>query len=290
MITIDEKEGRNKMKQNERKNKRIQHLATHQHVDLDAVSSILVAKYFSEKPVKVLFYPANVTDEEIPEGVRPLDIASGKGNGSALASMSEAANCPQKLIDEVEEQDTSGKVDQPRFSLPEIFSAIRLWTNREYEKEERCQNTGKYKDYDIIDMWEPIIHGLLIMEEEKRKARKAIEEENFEIHEIGGFKIVVGDRSLTPEEGKIFNEMGVHASIYCDPKPEHNMGIFRFPGNEAPDLRKLEEHLPGWFIHKSGFLAAWGSRKAPAKTNPPQGTPQTKEELLGLLMAVYQES
>jgi len=193
--------------------------------------------------------------------------------------MPEAANADPDLLAEVEEQDSTGMVQQPRIPLPRILAAVRT------EASDRGLRDVEL-DREVVSTMSRIIRGLNLLHGAQESARSYISNSNSRIEEVGGCKFAVLPPGETPPQvGIILNEeYDVSGAIYVT---GFNLGVTRYPGRTTPDLRKLQPYLPGWFVHTAGFLACWGSRKSPATCPPPSGTPQTQEELLALLRKVF---
>jgi hypothetical protein len=263
----------------------------HPRPDLDACVCIALA---GVSPQDVHFLPAGAT--EIPSvcpccgkpltgAERILDHPLGeKGRldadgtrHSAAVSMPEASEADPDLLAEVEEQDSTGLVRQPRFSLARILAAVRT------EVSDRGLRDVEL-DREVVSMMSRIIRGLNLLYAARKSAHSVIADTR--ITEVGGVRIaVLPEGEIPPMVGIVLNEeYDVSGAIY---KSGFNLGVTRYPGRESPDLRKLQPHLPGWFVHSAGFLACWGSRKSPATSPPPAGTPQTQDELLALLRKVF---
>lgn len=196
---------------------------------------------------------------------------------SAAMSMPEAKSAHPELLAEVEEQDSTGKVERPRFSLASVLAAIRTdASNRGFRDTEL--------DREVIRAMSAIIRGLNLLHAARKEAHDVIA--GAQIDEVGEARFaVLPEGEVSPQVGIVLNEeYDVSGAIF---RSGYNLGIARYPGRDTPDLRKLGTRLPGWFVHTAGFLACWGSRKSPATEAPPAGTPQTQEELLALLKEVF---
>ena len=196
---------------------------------------------------------------------------------SATMSMPEAKSAHPDLLAEVEEQDSTGKVENPRFSLASILAAIRTdASNRGFR--------GTELDREVVRAMGAIIRGLNLLHATRKEAHDVIAEARIE--EVGGARFaILPQGEVSPQVGIVLNEeYDVSGAIF---RSGYNLGVARYPGRDTPDLRKLAQHLPGWFVHTAGFLACWGSRKSPATEAPPVETPQIQEELLALLKEVF---
>lgn len=198
----------------------------------------------------------------------------GKKRHSALKTFAEREGIDLRpdLLAEVEEQETTGKVEAPRFSLSAILAAVKKFY--------------KGDDLAVYEWAKSLILGL----QEQHEERADIEAEvaRIEINDTyfleTGEKFGVSRGEHGPGLGVALNELGYSFVIYTQ---GYNLGISRYPGRETPDLSKLKPYLKGWFFHPANFLAAWGSWKNPETRPTPVGTPQTAEEVKKLMMEVF---
>jgi len=267
----------------------------HCNPDLDACAC---AALLGVRPEEVHFIPADLKilpekcpccGEKIPSNPIILDHRLGlKGkaghNGethAAVNSLPEAILSDPTLIQEIDEQDKTGR-SSPNFNLSQILEAVRadLKNNGMYNAD------GSYKlDRAIVAAMGRVIRGLNLIYKQKQVARKAAQGIRFEKVDGYSFAIVPKDQGRNQLYTILRDEYGANGLIYCD---GYNLGVHRFPGEVEPDFRLLKDKLPGWFIHSSGFLAAWGTNKAPKHTFPPAGTPQNLDELLTLMREVFE--
>ena len=262
----------------------------HVNPDLDACTCVALS---GVHPDDVHFLPAGAPD--IPHTCpccgmrltgreRVLDHPLGeKGrletNGvrhAAACSMPEASKADPKLLAEVDEQDSTGLVRTPRFSLAQVVAAVK-----------RDLSAQGYRDAEhnrlTVDVMSGVIRGLNLLHADRVAAEALVP--GIPIVEIAGHRFAVANEPFGPQVAFALAARGVCASVYHD---GWNLGISRFAGFDAPDLRLLGEHLPGWFVHSAGFLAAWGTRKSPQTCRPPRGTPRTQQELVALLRKVFE--
>lgn len=198
---------------------------------------------------------------------------------AAAAAMPEAVNADPDLIAEVEEQDSTGRILRPRFSLARILVAIRA------EARERGLRDATL-DREVVAGMGRVVRGLNLLHAARIAAREHVA--RVRIERIGDWRIALLPPGEAPSSiGIVLNEEhDVSAEIYRDGR---NLGVRRYPDRRAPDLRRLAPHIPGWFVHSAGFLACWGNCASPETTPPPVGTPQSGEELLALVKQVYGE-
>lgn len=252
-------------------------LTTHTNPDLDAICSLLFTKRSN-----ISFVPANARG---PFLGRPYDIAEGKGvfdgrQHSALASLAEELDLDVHplLLKEVEEQETRGCIKDPRFSLADVLAAVKSF----YRKQGLA---GSKFDRKVLEWAEPLICGIQYQYEEGKKAQAVLR--TCQVVRLADCEGIVYPVDPSPQLGILANAGGFHFAIFHDGM---NLGVSRFPKRNKPDLLKLKGHLPqGWFIHPAGFLAAWGSRKAPATEPPPEGGPRGVEGLITTLHAIFGE-
>lgn len=253
----------------------------HPAVDLDAVVSLAL---LGARPEEIAFVPAGA--KMLPpglEGARVVDHPLGEkgrldANGvrhAAACSLPEAEGAHPGLLAEVDEQDSTGTVRCPRISLAEILAAIKATKKAE-------GLNGDTLDRAVYEAFRLIVDGLNLLHRKRQEALAIAKMAR--IVEIGDFKVAVLTGEQPPEVGMVLNGQGCSVQVYSD---GFNLGVFRYPGREVPDLRVLAKSLPGWFVHSAGFLAAWGSKKSPATSPPPKGTPQNSDELVELLRKVY---
>ncbi|MCS7306407.1 MAG: hypothetical protein NZ602_15025 [Thermoguttaceae bacterium] len=256
-------------------------IVIHPHVDLDACACVALAGV----PVdEVYFLPANAT--KVPDelaGARILDHDLGwkgasdsqGGIHAAALSMPEAAELlGSDLLAEIDEQDRFGQVQQPRFSLGMILAGLR----RELAAEGL---EGEVLDRAILRVMVPILRGLIRLERQRRQGEaNAVP---LPTVQIGTWKFALRHAPMQ-EPIADMALAGCVGVVWADGLA---LGVTRYPGQTEPDLTRLAPFLPGWFIHPAGFLACWGSRKAPATSPPPPGTPQTLDELVQLLQSLF---
>jgi hypothetical protein len=262
-------------------------IVIHPHVDLDACACVAFA---GAKVKDVHFVPAGarVLPETCPccegslAGARVLDHPLGeKGKldadgtrHAAACSMPEAHDAPANLLAEIDEQDTLGSA-RARFSLGDILAGLKI------EASERgC--TDREVDEAALHHMTAIIRGLVAKERRMVRARRIAA--GAEIFQVGEIKVARCKDGGVLVHRILGEEYGVSCAIFHD---ETGLGIARLPGYHSPDLRRLTEQLPGWFVHTAGFVAAWGTKKSPKREPPPAGTPQNGDELLALVKHVY---
>lgn len=265
------------------------HVVVHPRPDVDAVACVALSGASRDEvhylPADAKYVPSvcPCCNKRLPPDTRVLDHPAGeKGRlaadgkrHAACAGMPEAKDADPRVIAEAEEQDLTGTAT-PRFTLREIMAAVR--------REAQGQGLDdREMDMLVMGVMVRIIRGL--NENHALNERSAKQAAEVPIVEVTGFKVaILPPGPVSSIMGKYLNERGVAVGIYHD---GHSLGISRYPGHAAPDLRKLEPFLPEWFVHTAGFLACWGSRKAPKQAPPPAGTPQTQKELLALLRKAF---
>ncbi len=270
-------------------------IVTHYHLDLDATFTVLQQVLAGNGTLKdVRFLPANTT--RLPDNLKNAIVVDHqlgiKGKGSALADMPLARNMfGDALVDEVDEQDRTGKAI-PRIPIGRIFAATRRALRDRGLK-------GEELDRAVLDHWMVMAEGLHKQEQERRVAKRQIH--RITIRDIGPYRFATPFEAMAPgTSGILAEEHNVQGVIYEAP---YGIGVHRFAGHDAPDLARLQPYLgatrpalnpatdvieiSSWFVHERGYLACWGSRKAPRKCKPPKGTPQNQKEILEMMRAVF---
>jgi len=270
-------------------------IVTHYHLDLDATFTVLQQVLAGNGTLDdVRFLPASTT--ALPNSMRNAIVVDHqlgiKGEASALAAMPLARHMfGDDLVDEVDEQDRTGRAI-PRIPLGRLFHASRkFFRNRGLRGEEL--------DRAVLDYWMVIASGLAEQEKEVKRAKRQIS--NVPIESIGPYKFAIPLSAMAPgTSGILADEQEIQGVIYDTP---YGIGVHRFAGQHAPDLTRLRPYLreakevynratgknetAGWFIHDDGYLACWGSRKAPRFVSPPDKTPQNQKEIIEMLRAVF---
>jgi len=257
-------------------------IVLHPHVDLDAVVCAILS---GEQEIKFLPAGAAALPTELA-GARVLDHPLGdKGrldtNGTRHAAacvMPEAETAHQGMLLEIDEQDSTGMVRNPRFSLAELLAAARHTLHERGLRDEEL-------DLALIETMRPFIEGLNLIHRKRKNAERLAK--GARIETVGHYRVAVFSGEQPAEVGIICNQQyNCSMQVYAN---DFNLGVFRYPGRQSPDLKRLADRLPGWFIHTAGFLACWGSKKSPATAAPPSGTPQNVDELLEVMRQTFRE-
>jgi hypothetical protein len=272
-------------------------VVVHPNVDIDAIACIVATGIGT----RVHFVPAGAKElpktcpchnEPMTGAERILDHSLGeKGRlepdgtrHAAAIAMPETDRWDPALLAEIDEQDSTGQVLHPRFALSKILMGVKAYVASLWELAHPGEEVPtRFIDENSIMAMRPIIVGLNIIHDRLVDARARAC--SIPLVNIGKFKVALPSAGDPPfQVAEVLNkEHGVTMQVYQD---KFNLGVFRYPGHSDPDLRKLTERLPGWFIHTAGFLACWGSKKSPATEPPPMGTPQNADELVALLKSV----
>jgi len=227
-------------------------MVSHINPDVD-----LCACAWACKAKTVILIPANAKElpPDMPASVVVLDHDLGlKGDKKNCAFASfvkkEGIAVSPDLLEEINEQDTTGKVEKPRFSLAAILAALRKI------------NTS---DQECIALMGKILEGINSLWLDRTTALKIIQRGET-VETKSGEKFLILKEETGPMVGIVANEQGFSGALY---KNEESLGITRYPGRDIPDLTKIKKFVneEGWFFHPQGFLACRGSRKAPA-TSP----------------------
>jgi hypothetical protein len=270
----------------------------HPNVDIDAIACVVATGLGT----KVHFIPAGA--KELPKVCpchnepmngfeRVLDHSLGEkgrldSDGTRHAAaivMPETVEWDPALLSEIDEQDSTGLVRQPAFSLSRILMGVKAYIASLWEAAHPGEEVPtRFIDENSIMAMRPILVGLNVIHRRLVDARARAS--SIPTVSLGAFKIALPSAGDPPfQVAEVLNkEYGCCAQVYHD---GHNLGVFRYPGHSEPDLRKLTEQLPGWFVHTAGFLACWGSKKSPATSAPPAGTPQNAEQLVEAMRMVW---
>ena len=257
-------------------------VVVHQRADLDVVCCLVAAGVDQSGDYLMIPNDEDVSADLMAAGARVLDHNSGdKGlvglNGrthAAVCSMPESAGFDSRVLEEVDELDMMGRC-RPRFTLAAVFAAIK--------NQVLLDMHGEAADRECARRMGSIIRGLNAQDGQRKLAR--VVADGVRVDDVGGFLV-----AMLPSGGMVglngsLSTRGVACGIFSDPRG--TLGVVRWPQYSEPDLRLLADRVPGWFVHPAGFIAACGTHKAPKWTRPPKGTPQTSEELLGLIKEVF---
>lgn len=231
-------------------------VTTHVHFDLDAVASAWAAgaRDFRE----IIQIPAGAKTLP-PESKDTLVLDHSLGDKGDEETCAFKALCiksglqfeiPEDLINEINEQDTKGRVERPAFGLGMVFAAFR----------KSGMDDGK-----LFETFVALFDGIREMYLARREAEDIVSN-RVPLITASGHKFLLLEGGGNPMVGIVANEEGFCGSLFAD---GNNLGVTRYPGHDSPDLRELKGKIEeeGWFFHPAGFLAARGSRKSPA-TSP----------------------
>jgi hypothetical protein len=247
---------------------------THQHIDLDAAASVWLYLRFVDAERQVVFRPANWDGRDAEADAAILDLDCGlKGEKGADGRVHacfatlvrrhvEAADreALRPLVDLIDLQDSTGDairalgVTAPQAvevlsatGLNGVLSALRL----RYPTD----------DQPLLERMCEIFDGLL----ELGRSRIRAEREARAARWVGEVAIVQDAREHGTK--RLLFEQGAVAVVYRD---GNDLGAVRGDDRalrlDHPAIRALVAAEPGWFFHPAGFLAARGTRKAPART------------------------
>jgi len=224
---------------------------THMNVDLDAVVGSCVELYrLSLEPTSdtIKFVSADTTMEEIPDGGLPVDIRARKhGNADSFVGAYCTDLLPPNIVDEVNEQDSKG-YSRNRVPLALLIASLA---------------TYGMTDLEIVQQCYPMVVGWIKLQGEWKETEKYFH--TLERVQLGKYTYIISKSVEHRSLSSIAVRNGVNGTIFWS---KTGCGISRYPGQDKPDLSTLG--LVGWFHHPIGFLACWGSRKAPKSTLPPQ--------------------
>ena len=289
----------------QRKEKNEARLFTHQDVDLDAVCSLWFIERFvyPNKTFKKMFVPASYDGKGMGRDDIAVDIeAGGKGiKGSVdkddfchssfytlfkknyLSRYNYQSLIP--LVRIVDKKDVYGKVS--------LAPADKKWGKKDTEALEKTKvlslalstfKTSYNNDDELVcQVMFDLLDGFFMKNHEMRLLRDEIEKKSFNC----GCVIVV-ETSLDLSVAKIvFNDMDNKAYIYVN-KSKNSLGVYLSNSLFYQDgfrlrMRDVAKIIEGfgegigsgndeWFLHKQGFLLAWGTRKdardVPSKIRP----------------------
>ena len=253
---------------------------TQRNPDLLGVAAVQAHADITKRESGVVFEPAN-----LPNGALygyPADTAvlahplAPDAAAQLLDAVADAGLWDPFLLAEVQERATTGRNRSARFTLSDVLRALRVQLLAE-----GCH--GVDLDRRVLDIMRLILRGINVQWREREAAGAVVGE--VPVHQLGGFKVAmlpVGQPM--PSLGRRLSDRGVTCAIFSN---GDKLGVTRYPNNNAPDLSALRSRLPGWHVSADGWLACWGSKRAPVDGPPPAGTPQTGADLLALLADVY---
>jgi hypothetical protein len=153
---------------------------------------------------------------------------------------------PPEIIKIVNDQDSKGYAN----SELQVLLMVALKKNH-------------LSDLQILQYFDPLVRGWIIIQSERDCALELYQKCRTE--QIGNYKFVIAENKALPSTLSIHAKNdGCCGTIYCN---GYDMGITRYPDQKNPDLTQLPK-MKGWFQHGSGFLYAWGTRKAHAESYP----------------------
>ncbi|MCA8939222.1 MAG: hypothetical protein KDB07_05430 [Planctomycetes bacterium] len=255
-------------------------IVTHPHIDLDAASCVglyLLSGEVELQDVRFLSGAVTVRPPGLEDAVFVDHPLGTKGELSALAELPHAVEVlGEDYVAEVDQHDGEGAGD-PRFPLARIFAALRVAL--------RARGfTGPHLDRQLLEYWTLLLEGIASQEQNRREATQYLDTVGVPIVQTGPYRWAVPSGALISGAGNVLAERGVTGYVYEAP---YGLGVYRYQQQAEPDLNDLRDLLPGWFIHKRGFMACWGSRKAPRAEHPPLHTPQAAWELVEVLRRAY---
>lgn len=269
------------------RSEKVKTVVVHRNVDLDAVACVVAVRERSPG-VKIEYLRAN--EESLPDwatepGVLVLDhplgekgeLAADGRRSAAFTSLPGTEAWDPFLREEIEEQDRLGRSHHPRWSLGTIHAAI---------KRGLAERGLRSRDLDDAVVFHVglVMDGLNSIHRSRLDAAEMVDRLTV-VDLAGGVRLAVHPKGPSrPTLGLQLSERGVSVGVYQN---GYVLGVTRYPDRDEPDLRRLRDRLPGWFVHPAGFLAAWGTSKAPVFGPPPAGTPQNQEELVLLMVEVF---
>jgi uncharacterized UPF0160 family protein len=251
-------------------------IVTHSFSDLDAILSMYLVETFlipETEKAELFFLPANTPKEDLenfdfvvdmgkvydPEKGR-FDHHGNFTNESAVSLLKKYLDKMkiktflEPLLEYVHHQDLSGnyvreivgrKNEVLEFtSLHNILCSLR---------------NARKSDLEIYLFFKEIFNAL----SERKKALSEVEKNISKVVSFPHPSIAIIDGGTGLETVYVWEEFPqVKIVIYRD---GNNIGLIRRDGEEI-DLTKLQQYIDeeGWFFHITGFIAARGTKKAPA--------------------------
>ena len=256
--------------------------------DLDALVALAL---LGADPDEVAFVTAKA--RRVPQkadgakGIgHPLGLKTERtGRGCVTNQLDEAKDLPARLLMDVNERTTRGRLGRPLFDIGTAFYAMK-------EGFRSYGLGGRDLDREMLRFATVFVEGAKSLEKKRQEAAGWCQA-NVHTERIGGFEFAwtEDEVEIPVQAGLYLNEaVCVHATIFQGPGTA--LGIARNPQfEEAPDLCLLRPHIPDtWFTHPDGILTAWGSRKGQTEGEPrPLPGPQTATDILTILHTVYGE-
>ncbi|NCT00067.1 hypothetical protein GW765_03770 [Candidatus Parcubacteria bacterium] len=268
---------------------------THANGDLDSFSSVWIMKrrHSLYENAKVVFVSADWDGEGMKEGDKALDIyAGGKGIKGRVDSENNVHSCFAVLVESYcspEEQKALSSLVRFVDIQDSGHSAVfKLAQGLDHGAKEILAGTSisailkgfksLYPDNDkkVMKMMFKVLDGLFAMK--MVDPPLSIEEglKSTHIFSSGNVAIIEGDSRKKTLRKHLFSK-GVKVVIYNTGK---SIALFRNPGFpsinlDSKEVRQVlvkageEISLTGekgkWFLHKNGFMLAWGTKKAPSE-------------------------
>lgn len=226
----------------------IERIATHVHVDADAVIGTcveLIRRNMYPAENTVVFVDADT--KSVPKNTLAVDIRARKhGRGKSYVGYYCKDVLPWQICEEVDEQDSTGRSS----SRVPIFMYVAS-----------LQKIGM-SDLEIVQHMYPVVHGWIQLRIEWDAAEAIVA--SMRKVKIGDYKFLVsvnnGNRGLSGAAKR----KGLDGSIFWS---NTGCGITSFD-KHVLNFAHLE--LDGWYADTRGFLFAYGTRKSPKELPPPQ--------------------
>lgn len=252
---------------------------THMNVDLDAVASVWWMLRFKFPGAEIVFVPANWDGSGMEAGDVAVDIeAGGKGIKGELKGgvrhscfstlvlqhgTTEDMQALASLMAFVDAQDAYGSA-YTHFVPEAKPEARRVLLHCGVNAVLRAFQAMHYNDDMVVcERMSEIFDGMLKNGRNRRRA----EEEAQTAEIVGGRVAILRDPKSVTTTIILLEEHGLDVVIYAD---GCNLGAVRRNDlrvrMDHPAIRAATNGEDGWFFHPAGFLAARGTRKAPATT------------------------
>jgi hypothetical protein len=248
---------------------------THFNIDLDAAASVWAFTRFVGEG-EVFFHPANWDGREMKEGEDvALDIEAG---GQGLKGEREADGTTHSCFASLVKMHCSASDREALHSLVEFVDA----QDRGGNAAEVLGVTGTAKkvlsatginavlrafqalnprdDKTVVEKMGEVFDGLL----KTGRSRLAAEEQAATAEWVGGEVAIIENATAMSTNG-VLMERGAKVVVFVD---GNNIGAVRRSDVQLrldhPAVKEVVAGEEGWFFHPAGFLAARGTRKAPA--------------------------
>jgi hypothetical protein len=262
--------------------------------DLDNVISTCVASKVFDIPLsRVRFVSAG--KDKVADNVIPVDIKAKKHGPEIPKKMQKATGLgpwagrshagfyfgeylPEEVKEEVDQQDSTG-VSDSRVPMSLLLFGLKKHIAERYAPDifenDVDDEHKKYKfDRKVMDLFCPIIWGLMKVKEDRNKARSFYDEFREDIIKAKGYKFFIAkdwERNAGIVGAQMCEDNLIDGQFYDSKK---SWGFSRCKGKKEPDLNDVpypdgvenQYSKPAskrWFRHDSGFMMSYGGPRDP---------------------------